>query len=187
MGFSFVTVFHLSNMGHTSRMIRTRTADSLVWGLLITTLLFLMQTKFVVGLHSLIVTSDQNESHFGLRLAKRQSPPISMPSSGSSSLPIGPQMMSNLETGSTLGTGLRGLTKEQIERITSGFQINSNTIIRTQDSRSQGAVYLNETELPSNEDCVVWCWSHPQCNLAVYEDKVSLLLSHSSLSNNNLT
>lgn len=56
------------------------------------------------------------------------------------------------------------------------FHINPNTIIRTHDSRTLGAKYLNETELPSNEDCLYWCWETSPCNLAVYEEKVSLSL-----------
>ena len=53
------------------------------------------------------------------------------------------------------------------------FRINANTIIRTQDSRTNGAKYLNETEQPSNADCLNWCLQTKQCNLAVYEEKVS--------------
>lgn len=53
------------------------------------------------------------------------------------------------------------------------FRINANTIIRTQDSRTNGAKYLNETEQPSNSDCLNWCLQTKQCNLAVYEEKVS--------------
>lgn len=56
------------------------------------------------------------------------------------------------------------------------FHINTNTIIRTHDSRALGAKYLNETELPSNEDCLYWCWETSPCNLAVYEEKVSHFL-----------
>lgn len=55
------------------------------------------------------------------------------------------------------------------------FKINSNTIIRTQDSRNNGALYLNETELPSNEECLKWCLKNKKCNLAVYEEKVDYL------------
>lgn len=55
------------------------------------------------------------------------------------------------------------------------FKINANTIIRTQDSRANGAKYLNETELTSNDDCLKWCLQTKQCNLAVYEEKVMFL------------
>lgn len=54
------------------------------------------------------------------------------------------------------------------------FRINANTIIRTQDSRTNGARYLNETEQPSNDDCLNWCLQTKQCNLAVFEEKVSI-------------
>lgn len=52
------------------------------------------------------------------------------------------------------------------------FKNNLNTIIRTQESLSNGAKYLNETELPTNDDCLNWCLQTNQCNLAVYEKKV---------------
>jgi len=55
------------------------------------------------------------------------------------------------------------------------FQINKNSIIRTHDSRALGAKYLNETDLASNEECLRWCWNTTNCNLAVYEEKVSWL------------
>jgi len=68
------------------------------------------------------------------------------------------------------------------------FHINTNTIIRTHDSRALGAKYLNETELSSNEDCLYWCWETSPCNLAVYEEKVShLFISHSSHSSHSLS
>lgn len=53
------------------------------------------------------------------------------------------------------------------------FQINKNSIIKTHDSRSLGAKYLNETELSSNEECLSWCWNTSNCNLAVFEEKVT--------------
>lgn len=54
------------------------------------------------------------------------------------------------------------------------YQINKNSIIRTHDSRALGANYINETDLPSNNDCLLWCWNTTNCNLAVYEEKVSI-------------
>ncbi|CAG2173258.1 unnamed protein product [Oppiella nova] len=57
------------------------------------------------------------------------------------------------------------------DSIVDRFHINVNTIIRTHDSRALGAKYLNETELPSNEDCLYWCLDTNSCNLAVYEQK----------------
>ncbi|XP_054153282.1 uncharacterized protein LOC128951990 [Oppia nitens] len=59
------------------------------------------------------------------------------------------------------------------DNIVDRFHINANTIIRTHDSKALGAVYLNETELPSNEDCLYWCLETSPCNLAVYEQKRS--------------
>lgn len=51
------------------------------------------------------------------------------------------------------------------------FQVNKNSIIRTHDSRSLGAKYINETDLSSNEECLRWCWNTTNCNLAVFEEK----------------
>ncbi|KAH6926725.1 hypothetical protein HPB50_021244 [Hyalomma asiaticum] len=51
------------------------------------------------------------------------------------------------------------------------FQVNENRIIRTEDSRRMGARYLNETELSSNRDCILWCWETTSCNVAVFEEK----------------
>ncbi|XP_076311762.1 uncharacterized protein LOC143225729 isoform X2 [Tachypleus tridentatus] len=63
------------------------------------------------------------------------------------------------------------LKRLSAEVVMDNFQINRDTIIRTQDSRALGAKYLNETELPTNEDCIYWCWKVPKCNVAVYEEK----------------
>ena len=65
------------------------------------------------------------------------------------------------------------LASQAIGSIEDKFQINKNSIIRTHDSRALGAKYLNETDLSSNEDCLRWCWNTTNCNLAVYEEKVS--------------
>uniref|UniRef100_T1J182 MANSC domain-containing protein n=1 Tax=Strigamia maritima TaxID=126957 RepID=T1J182_STRMM len=51
------------------------------------------------------------------------------------------------------------------------FQVSDTTIIRTQDSRQMGAKYLNETEMPSKEECMKWCCDTYKCNVAVYEEK----------------
>ena len=64
--------------------------------------------------------------------------------------------------------------KSTVDSVSSSFKINANTIIRTQDSRANGAKYLNETELPTNEHCLKWCLQTKRCNLAVYEEKVSV-------------
>lgn len=63
-------------------------------------------------------------------------------------------------------------SKNDKESILNFYRVNSNTIIRTQDSRALGAKYLNETELPTNEDCLYWCYNVNRCNVAVYKEKV---------------
>ncbi|KAG8197731.1 hypothetical protein JTE90_001652 [Oedothorax gibbosus] len=57
--------------------------------------------------------------------------------------------------------------------VESRFHINANTIIRTGESRVLGAKYVNETILPSNHDCLTKCLETPNCNAAVYEEKIS--------------
>ncbi|XP_064483906.1 uncharacterized protein LOC135396708 [Ornithodoros turicata] len=58
-----------------------------------------------------------------------------------------------------------------VRNILEGFQVNENRIIRTEDSRRMGAKYLNETEVGSNRDCIIWCWETTNCNVAVFEEK----------------
>ncbi|XP_023235159.1 protein kinase 4-like isoform X1 [Centruroides sculpturatus] len=63
--------------------------------------------------------------------------------------------------------------KNDKENIMNFYRVNDNTIIRTQDSRALGAKYLNETELPTNEDCLYWCYRVNRCNVAVYKEKAN--------------
>ncbi|XP_067141959.1 low-density lipoprotein receptor-related protein 11 isoform X2 [Centruroides vittatus] len=63
--------------------------------------------------------------------------------------------------------------KNDKENIMNFYRVNGNTIIRTQDSRALGAKYLNETELPTNEDCLYWCYRVNRCNVAVYKEKAN--------------
>ncbi|XP_054713058.1 uncharacterized protein LOC129222539 [Uloborus diversus] len=55
--------------------------------------------------------------------------------------------------------------------VESKFRISANTIIRTGESRSLGARYINETVLSSNRDCLTWCLETPNCNAAVFEEQ----------------
>lgn len=57
------------------------------------------------------------------------------------------------------------------------FQINQNSIIRTHDSRVMGAKYLNETNVTTNIECLLWCWNTNTCNLAVFDEKVNHIQS----------
>lgn len=63
-------------------------------------------------------------------------------------------------------------SRQFVEGVLEKFHVNFNTIIKTGDSRALGAKYLNESELVSKEDCMLWCWETNPCNLAVYEEKV---------------
>lgn len=56
------------------------------------------------------------------------------------------------------------------------FEISEGSIIRTKDSQALGAHYLNETDVgpKSRDECFKLCCKVPQCNVAVFEEKVSL-------------
>ena len=78
-----------------------------------------------------------------------------------------------LSTFSTPSDNISRIDRSHHEiEIESKFIIKSNLIIRTGESRALGAQYINETRLPSNHDCLIWCLETPSCNAAVYEEKV---------------
>jgi len=52
------------------------------------------------------------------------------------------------------------------------FQVESNTIIRTEDSQSMGAVFLNETQVITMNRCLHYCCSYPLCNVAVFDNRM---------------
>lgn len=54
------------------------------------------------------------------------------------------------------------------------FDIHKDKIIRTQDSRDMGAKYLNEIDLGSREECLRLCCETENCDVFVFEEKVSL-------------
>lgn len=78
---------------------------------------------------------------------------------------------------STLSTPLDNISRidrsHHENEVESKFIIRPNLIIRTGESRALGAKYINETRLPSNHDCLMWCLETPSCNSAVYEEKVN--------------
>ena len=51
------------------------------------------------------------------------------------------------------------------------FQLERNTIIRTEDSIGAGGVFLNETSAGSLPRCLHFCCSFPLCNTVVYDDR----------------
>ena len=51
------------------------------------------------------------------------------------------------------------------------YQVETNTIIRTEDSMAGGGVFLNETTAVSLARCLHYCCSYPLCNTAVYDDR----------------
>lgn len=54
------------------------------------------------------------------------------------------------------------------------FDVHKDKIIRTQDSKDMGAKYINEIDLGSREECSRLCCETENCDVFVYEDKVSL-------------
>lgn len=53
------------------------------------------------------------------------------------------------------------------------FDVHKDKIIRTQDSRDMGAKYLNEIDLGSREECLRLCCETENCDVFVFEEKVS--------------
>lgn len=51
------------------------------------------------------------------------------------------------------------------------YQVETNTIIRTEDSMAGGGVFLNETSARSLARCLHYCCSYPLCNTAVYDER----------------
>ena len=57
-----------------------------------------------------------------------------------------------------------------------GFVIHKDKIIRTQDSQQMGAKYLTEIDVNSESDCIRFCCVTDQCDVFVFEEKVSMIL-----------
>jgi len=56
------------------------------------------------------------------------------------------------------------------------FSVEASTIIRTKDSRENGAVFINETEVATLSRCLHLCCSTPLCNVAVFGERSSCYL-----------
>ena len=52
------------------------------------------------------------------------------------------------------------------------YQVERGVIIRTEDSRQEGALFLNESRLPSLARCLHSCCAEPGCNTAVYDTRM---------------
>ena len=52
------------------------------------------------------------------------------------------------------------------------FQVESNTIIRTEDSINMGGSFLNETQVLSLSRCLHYCCQYPLCNTAVFDERM---------------
>ncbi|KAI4487867.1 hypothetical protein M0802_011755 [Mischocyttarus mexicanus] len=51
------------------------------------------------------------------------------------------------------------------------FDVHSNKIIKTEDSRYLGAKYLNEMDVESREDCFKFCCNTDKCDVFIFEEK----------------
>lgn len=63
------------------------------------------------------------------------------------------------------------------------FNIKLDEIIRTQDSQQMGAKYLNEVDLGSREECLRLCCETEECDVFVFEEKVSVFFCIMNLHN----
>ena len=52
------------------------------------------------------------------------------------------------------------------------FEVSENIIIRTEDSKKQGAKFLNATDLGNRDDCINLCCFTKFCDVAVFDENV---------------
>lgn len=50
------------------------------------------------------------------------------------------------------------------------FEVHSDKIIRTQDSKALGARYLNEKDVNSRDDCMQLCCNTDDCDVFIFEE-----------------
>lgn len=60
-----------------------------------------------------------------------------------------------------------------IDKFVENFNIRSSTIIRTEESKAMGARFIDDEEVTSNEACMKLCCSTNDCDVFVFEEKVS--------------
>ena len=67
----------------------------------------------------------------------------------------------------------QGLCFDSESECLANFEISPNTIIKYSESEKKGAYFLNEKEIPTYEECLRYCCETDDCNLAVWDKKVS--------------
>lgn len=72
--------------------------------------------------------------------------------------------------------GSAGVVGIGLQICLNSVKIHKNKIIRTEDSREMGAKYINEIDLDSRKECLRLCCETEQCDVFVFEEKVSLHL-----------
>lgn len=54
------------------------------------------------------------------------------------------------------------------------FDVHKDKIIKTQDSRNMGAVYLSVMDVDSQLDCLKYCCETERCDVFIFEEKVNI-------------
>ncbi len=56
------------------------------------------------------------------------------------------------------------------------FETQRRTIIKAKESQQKGAEFLNETDVDSYETCLRYCCDTPYCNVATFDQEVTMLI-----------
>ncbi|KAL0267598.1 UNVERIFIED_CONTAM: hypothetical protein PYX00_009826 [Menopon gallinae] len=71
-----------------------------------------------------------------------------------------------------VGESDEGLERKRMETCLENFDIQTDMIIRTQDSKAMGAKFLNEAELNGRDECQKLCCETEGCDVYIYNQKV---------------
>ncbi|XP_053676025.1 uncharacterized protein LOC128726252 [Anopheles nili] len=80
-------------------------------------------------------------------------------------------IISSFHTSKALPPGATGGKHMNIEMCLVWFDVHLNTIIRTEESRSMGARFLDDADLNSREQCLRLCCETENCDVFVFEEK----------------
>lgn len=61
----------------------------------------------------------------------------------------------------------------ELQTCVDSFVIHRDKIIRTLDSQEMGAKYLTEIDVNSENECIKFCCVTDQCDVFIFEEKVS--------------
>lgn len=74
------------------------------------------------------------------------------------------------------GSGLDH-TNSHFELLSGRFDVHHDMIIRTEESRTMGAKFLDYADLGSREECLRLCCETDGCDVFVVEEKVKLYVN----------